>query len=136
MGSGQRCRYEIEDSAHSEPHLTFDTLNLAEEEVRRISQVPYGKDINRPPSTYPAREWHIIEYTLTDGRWVATRRRAVLDVTPTDVVWHERPWSTVRMGPDGASETLASAPFGGANTPGFVQGLGDLLKAAIDALRF
>jgi hypothetical protein len=145
MASDRLYRYEIEDPPHGEVHGTFDELRLAEEEIGRISQVPYGIDPNQPPSAYPAREWHIIEYAMTSGRWVEVRRKAVLDVAPSGLIWHESSWVTskavaptsdeaVSAPPD--SDPLAASPLGGANAPAFVHSLGNLLKTVVDALRF
>lgn len=44
--------------------------------------------------------------------------------------------TTVDLEPGPESDTLVTAPLFGATTPGFVKGISDLFRAAIDALRF
>jgi hypothetical protein len=66
-----------------------------------------------------------------------------IDVHTRDTMWdfdgplaESNSPTTVDTARRSEADTVTAAPFGGANTPAFVQAIGNVLKAAIDALRF
>jgi hypothetical protein len=85
-----------------------------------------------------------LDYQFADGDWITcscvcmgwykTYEVSVIDGSSIELLSTELIVDGTVT--EASPSRMSNAPLGGANTPAFVQAIGDMLKAAIDALRF
>lgn len=85
----------IEDERHAEPMGSFPTLDKANEELRRLAQIPWDEEPNRAPCMgwqKCGRTYEIVEYDAANVPWKELRRSLALEITAAGFVWAtERP---------------------------------------------
>ncbi|WP_332736253.1 hypothetical protein [Flavihumibacter sp.] len=81
----------IEDEAHAEPQKgEFQTFEDAFSELERRAKIPWNEIPNLCPCTNwedCGRNYHIIEYDMTQAPWKELQRKEILTITAKEVKW-------------------------------------------------
>ena len=84
--------FQIEDEFHAEPQKgTFDSYEVALDELKLRAEIPWNKEPNRCPCTNwenCSRNYEIIEYDDSGTPWKELNHVSVLTVSAKGIKWH------------------------------------------------
>jgi len=86
--------FVIEDELHADHCGEFGTHEEAIAELRRRATVPWDEEPNVAPCAAwekCGRRYELVEYDTSVAPWREVRRRRVLEISKSGVIWHEEP---------------------------------------------